>query len=118
MEVGTVVNATQKKLTSAVGNNHFVTYKTLVAAINKQISGGMINLDSIPDRVKPKTPKTLRLFTDSLHDVQQLQGQCEASNVCGRQVVVVVLPDPFRGMGARRNSAETQQSGHTPRSGP
>ena len=30
----------------------------------------------------------------------------------------VVLPDPFRGMGARRNSAETQQSGHTPRSGP
>ena len=33
-------------------------------------------------------------------------------------VVVVVLPDPFRGMGARRNSAETQQSGHTPRSGP
>ena len=26
-------------------------------------------------------------------------------------VVVVVLPDPFRGMGARRNSAETQQSG-------
>ena len=29
--------------------------------------------------------------------------------------VVVVLPDPFRGMGARRNSAETQQSGHTPK---
>ena len=29
----------------------------------------------------------------------------------------MVLPDPFRGMGARRNSAETQQSGHTPRSG-
>ena len=92
MEVGTVVNVTQKKITSAVGNNHFVTYKTLVVAINKQISGGMINLDSIPDRAKPKTS---RLFTDSLHDVQQLQGQCEASNVCGRQVVVV-LPDPFR----------------------
>ena len=33
-------------------------------------------------------------------------------------VVVVVLPDPFRGMGAWENSAETQQSGHTPRSGP
>ena len=33
-------------------------------------------------------------------------------------LVVVVLPDPFRGMGARRNSAETQQSGHAPRSGP
>ena len=32
--------------------------------------------------------------------------------------VVVVLPDPFRGMGARRNYAVTQQSGHTPRSGP
>jgi len=26
-------------------------------------------------------------------------------------VVVVVLPDPFRGMGAWRNSTETQQSG-------
>jgi len=32
--------------------------------------------------------------------------------------VVVVLPVPFRGMGAWRNSTETQQSGHTPRSGP
>ena len=31
---------------------------------------------------------------------------------------VVVLLDPFRGMGVQRNSAETQQSGHTPRSGP
>ena len=28
-------------------------------------------------------------------------------------LVVVVLPDPFRGMGARRNSVETQQSNHT-----
>jgi len=26
--------------------------------------------------------------------------------------------DPFRGMGAQRNCAETLQSGHTPRSGP
>jgi len=33
-------------------------------------------------------------------------------------VVVVMLPDPFRGMGVWRNSAETQQSGHAPRSGP
>jgi len=33
-------------------------------------------------------------------------------------VVVVVLPDPFRGMEAWRNSTETQQSGHAPRSGP
>jgi len=33
-------------------------------------------------------------------------------------LVVVVLPDPFRGMGAWRNSTETQQSGHAPRSGP
>jgi len=32
-------------------------------------------------------------------------------------VVVVVLPDPFRGMGVQRNSTETQQSGHAPRSG-
>jgi len=33
-------------------------------------------------------------------------------------VVVVVLPDPFRGMGAWTNSTEIQQSGHAPRSGP
>jgi len=32
--------------------------------------------------------------------------------------VVVVLPDPFRGKRAWRNSTETQQSGHAPRSGP
>jgi len=34
------------------------------------------------------------------------------------RVVVVVLPDPFRGMGAWRNSTETQQLGHAPRNGP
>jgi len=28
--------------------------------------------------------------------------------------MVVVLPDPFRGMEAWRNSTETQQSGHSP----
>jgi len=28
-----------------------------------------------------------------------------------------VLPDPFRGMGVRKNSTETQQSDHAPRSG-
>jgi len=33
-------------------------------------------------------------------------------------VVVVVLPNPFRGMGAQRNSAETQQLDHAPKSGP
>jgi len=33
-------------------------------------------------------------------------------------IVVVVLPDLFRGMGTWRNSTETQQSGHAPRSGP
>jgi len=33
-------------------------------------------------------------------------------------LVVVVLPDPFRRMGAWRNSTETQQSSHAPRSGP
>jgi len=33
-------------------------------------------------------------------------------------VVVVVLPDHFRGMGAWRNSTETKQSGHATRSGP
>jgi len=32
--------------------------------------------------------------------------------------LVVVLPDPFRGMGVCRNSAEAQQSSHAPRSGP
>jgi len=31
---------------------------------------------------------------------------------------VVVLPDPFRGTGAWRNSTETKQSGHAQRSGP
>jgi len=30
----------------------------------------------------------------------------------------MVLPDPFRGMRSCRNSTETQQSGHAPRSGP
>jgi len=33
-------------------------------------------------------------------------------------VVVVVLPNPIRGMGTWRNSTETQQSGHAPRPGP
>jgi len=33
-------------------------------------------------------------------------------------LVVVVLSDPFREMGAWRNSSETQQSDHSPRSGP
>jgi len=33
-------------------------------------------------------------------------------------LVVVMLPGPFRGMRAWRNSTETQQSGHAPRSGP
>jgi len=32
--------------------------------------------------------------------------------------VVVVLSNPFREMVAQRNSAEMEQSGHTPRSGP
>jgi len=35
-----------------------------------------------------------------------------------RKKAVVVLPDSFRGMRSWRNSTETQQSGHTPRSGP
>jgi len=33
-------------------------------------------------------------------------------------LLLVVLPDPFREMGAQRNSAETQHLGHTQRSGP
>jgi len=32
--------------------------------------------------------------------------------------MVVVPPDPFRGMGAQRNSAVNQQSSHASRSGP
>jgi len=36
----------------------------------------------------------------------------------GDGLVVVVLPDPFRGMGAWKNSTETQQSGHALRSEP
>jgi len=35
---------------------------------------------------------------------------------CAPIDMVVVLPTPFRGIGGRRNSAETQQSGHIPRS--
>jgi len=34
------------------------------------------------------------------------------------KLVKVVLHDPFREMGALRNSTDTQQSGHAPRSGP
>jgi len=34
----------------------------------------------------------------------------------GKFEVVVVLPDPFRGMGVWRNSTETQQLGYAPRS--
>jgi len=39
---------------------------------------------------------------------------------CGdmHRKLVVVLPNLLRGMGVRRNSAETQHSGHDPRSGP
>jgi len=33
-------------------------------------------------------------------------------------IVVVVLPNPFRGMGAWKNSTETQQLSHASRSGP
>ena len=55
-----------------------------------------------------------RVYRTPVRDVQTLQSRIIEVLV----VVVVVLPDPFRGMGARRNSAETQQSGHTPRSGP
>jgi len=35
-----------------------------------------------------------------------------------RYMVVVVLSDPFRGIGAWRNCAEIQPSGHAPRFGP
>jgi len=40
------------------------------------------------------------------------------SKLCKRYQVVVVLPDPFRGMRMWRNSTETQQSGDFPRFGP
>ena len=43
-----------------------------------------VDTGSIPGRVKPKTIKIG--ITASLLDVQQLKGQCEASNVCGRQM--------------------------------
>jgi len=33
-------------------------------------------------------------------------------------LVVVMQADSFRGMGARKNFTETQQSNHAPRSGP
>jgi len=34
------------------------------------------------------------------------------------RLLVRVLPDPYRGMGARKNFTEAQQWGHAPRSGP
>jgi len=41
------------------------------------------------------------------------------TNAAEHPTLVVVLPDPFRGMEAWRNSMlETEQSGHAPRSGP
>jgi len=40
------------------------------------------------------------------------------SFIFGMNKVVVVLPYSFRGIRAQRNSAETQQSGHAPRSVP
>jgi len=33
-------------------------------------------------------------------------------------VLLLLLPDPIRGIGVQRNSADTQQSGHTPKFGP
>jgi len=48
------------------------------------------------------------------------KGVRKSGEVMGKRckVVVVVLPDPFLGMEAWRNSTETQQSSHAPRSGP
>jgi len=42
---------------------------------------------------------------------------CDISSVIS-YVVMVVLPDPLQGMELRRNSTETKQSDHAPRSGP
>ena len=44
------------------------------------------DLGLIPSRVKSNTRKIgIHSFP---HDIQQLKGQCKASSVCGRQVVV------------------------------
>ena len=43
----------------------------------------VIDSGSIPGQVKPKT---IKIRTASLLDVQKLEGHCEASTVCGREV--------------------------------
>jgi len=49
----------------------------------------------------------------------KIRKRIDINNFPGKLVVVVVvLFDPFRGMGACRNSTETQRSGHFPRSEP
>jgi len=50
--------------------------------------------------------------------MQVMPFQVNSNNANESPVVVVVLPNPFREMGTWRNSTETQQSGHAPRSGP
>ena len=59
--------------------------KPITGRVERASATKAVDSGSIPNRVKPKTIKTL-VFTASLFDVLQLNGQCEASAVCGRQV--------------------------------
>jgi len=48
----------------------------------------------------------------------QIPDRSNLTQHCKRFAMVVVLPDPFRGMGAWRNSTKTKQSGHAPKFAP
>ena len=70
--------------------NNIVRVDQTQVPISGQVDGAsaaeMVDSGSITGRVKPKTIKKL-VFKAFLLDVQQLNGQCEAFSVCGKQVV-------------------------------
>ena len=64
-----------------------ITYRSCLpisGRVDKAYATETVDSGSIPGWVKPKT--IAMVFSASLLDVQQLQGQCEASAVCGRLV--------------------------------
>jgi len=79
-------------------------------------------LNNSPGAILQKITRTLfiRDFLTSPEraiSLEQQKGIFKRSHPNGPNLVVV-LPDLFRGMGAWKNSTETQQSGHAPTSGP
>ena len=53
--------------------------KKISGQVDRASATEMVDLGSIPGRVKPKLEKLI--FTASLHDVQKLKERCEASIV-------------------------------------